>query len=106
MYLPYKNEKLWDSVIQNIDACNDSIKNMVIAKFQFAGGSSRFMFQLNTMDVINQLQNSIKSIDNVTKYLKLSFGDRSDGVINRLFSCYLYKGEICISIVGKYAATE
>ncbi|KAJ1569032.1 hypothetical protein HK096_004456, partial [Nowakowskiella sp. JEL0078] len=77
----------------------------VTSKFYFAGGSSRLMFQFNTASVISFLNDSVSAVHDVLSYLKATMGDRSDNVINRLFSCYMNNDRKQNAIISKFAAT-
>ncbi|KAI8891531.1 hypothetical protein BC833DRAFT_613727, partial [Globomyces pollinis-pini] len=63
--------------------------DLILSKFYFAGGCSRFMFQYTTDEVISVLEESVDSIRDVEGYCKATTGDRSNGVINRLFGLHL-----------------
>jgi hypothetical protein len=88
----------FNSVKDNLDASNiqsaedgiisPSKEELVLSKFYYSGGCSRFMFLFATSEVINYLDDSVSAVDDVLPYINGVIGDRSNGVINRLFSCY------------------
>jgi hypothetical protein len=89
----------FNSVKDNLDASNAPIAEdgviiapsrfeLVESKFYFAGGCSRFMFRFVTSKVISYLDDSVSAVGDVLPYINGVVGDRSNGVINRLFSCY------------------
>ncbi|KAJ3387072.1 hypothetical protein HDU80_000250 [Chytriomyces hyalinus] len=85
-------------------------QDLIMSKYHFAGGSSRFMFAYNTDKVIEVLQKSVEAVQDVSVYLKGTIGDRSENVVNRLFSCYLKnprsrEEQKKTVVVSKYAVT-
>ncbi|KAI9340591.1 hypothetical protein BDR26DRAFT_861440 [Obelidium mucronatum] len=82
-----------------------SSQDLVISKFHFAGGSSRFMFHYPTTVVISYLEESVDGVGDILPYLQGTVGDRSKNVVNRLFGCYSNNGIKKSFIVSKYAAT-
>ncbi|KAI9326720.1 hypothetical protein BDR26DRAFT_876705 [Obelidium mucronatum] len=87
------------------DLCNSPPEELVISKFHFAGGNSRFMFDYQTAVVISYLEESVNEVPDVLVYLKRSAGDCSKNVVNRLFGCYSNDGIKHPFIVSRYAAT-
>ncbi|KAJ3229431.1 hypothetical protein HDU78_009058, partial [Chytriomyces hyalinus] len=82
-------------------------QDLIMSKYHFAGGSSRFMFAYNTDKVIEVLQKSANAAQDVSVYLKGFIGDQSNDVVNRLFSCYLKNPstlEQRTVVVSKHAA--
>ncbi|KAJ3337771.1 hypothetical protein HDU83_008501 [Entophlyctis luteolus] len=108
-----ENEQFYANISHNLDASNNSHSiqqipsELVESKLYFAGGSSRFMFDFNTEYVIDLINLSISAVTDVMPYLSNTIGDRSDHVINRLFSCYIdqYTGRRKPFIISEYAAT-
>ncbi|KAJ3338158.1 hypothetical protein HDU83_008293, partial [Entophlyctis luteolus] len=109
-----ENKEFYANIAQNMDASNgdDSIpqtpNQLVESKFYFAGGSSRFMFQFNTDRVRQLIGVSISATSNFMAYLLNTTGDRSNDVINRLFSCYIdpTTGLKDTLIISQYAAIQ
>jgi hypothetical protein len=83
----------------------EKIKERIASKYYFAGGSSRFMFGYKTEDVLETLEDSIESVDDILPYIKNTVGARSD-IINRLFGIFKEENKTRTSIISQYAANE
>ncbi|KAJ3388803.1 hypothetical protein HDU84_009402 [Entophlyctis sp. JEL0112] len=108
-----ENKQFYANISHNLDVSNDSDSiqqipsQLVESKLYFAGGSSRFMFDFNTDDVIEMINVSVSVSTGVMPYLLNAIGDRSEKVINRLCSCVIDQyGKRSTFIVSKYAATS
>jgi hypothetical protein len=80
-------------------------KERIDSKYYFAGGSSRFMFAYKTHEVLEILEDSIESVDDILPYIKNTVGARSD-IINRLFGIFKEKYKTKTFIISQYAANE
>jgi hypothetical protein len=94
------NDDFFNSVFNILDSSNDLQLNetttikptreeVILSKFYFAGGCSRFMFRYTTKQVISYLQASVEEIRNIVGYNNATIGARSNGVINRFFGLHL-----------------
>ena len=60
--------------------------DLVRSKLYFAGASARWMFHLATQDVIEKTYESVASAENIFAYINGTIGEKSNNVVNRLFS--------------------
>lgn len=107
--------EFFDDIKKNLDSSNDGDRlgllktpgELVESKFYFGGGSSRFMFDNSTAEVIEDLRDAIGTVDDIMPYLQCTIGDRSHGVVNRLFT---YNedatGKPLSGIISQFAATS
>lgn len=97
-----KNTKLFEAVKHNLDApllCdanpdNPSLEDLVAAKFYYAGGSARYMFNRNTMKVKGLIDDIFNVISDLTSYLSAHIGDQRSSVRNRLLNSY-HRAQVC-----------
>jgi len=82
------------AVETNLDACSSeaSLEERVGAKFYFAGGSARFMFEIKTRRVRNIISEAVQQCDDINKYLVCLAGDRYSDVVNRLLGFHIDAG--------------
>jgi hypothetical protein len=65
------------------------------------------MFHFSTAAVIEGLEQSVASVQDITPYIKGCVGDISSNVINRLFSSYANRnGSRSVCIVSNWAASR
>ena len=64
------------------------------------------MFALPTKKVIESLDESIQSVDDIIPYIETTIGDTSHGVINLLFNIIKTKTKKIKSIVSPYASSQ
>jgi hypothetical protein len=95
------NEKLYEAVKKNLDAVqvlseelndlneqdiedgegqslgviSEDMRRELVSKFYYAGGSCRCMFQYSTQDVINSLDDALKSAENKEFLVKSCTGE-------------------------------
>jgi hypothetical protein len=81
-------------------------KELIDSKYHFAGGSSRYMFSLPTNVVVDLLDQSVRSVQDILPYIQGTFGYHSNVVVNRLFNMFQDKPFRNRSIVSEYAATQ
>ena len=84
-----KHSEFFENVRGVLDAelpgeTEPSPEDLVRAKFYFAGGSARWMFQSPTKTVIDQTNISVANIHDIIPYIGDNIGDQSNHVINRL----------------------
>ena len=104
-----RNQDFLNSVKESLDSCIISSEplstdDLIVSKYYFAGGSSRYMFVHSTERVINCLDEAVGNINifDINLYL---IGDTSNHVINRLFSSFKvqYGRQVCFS--SEYVVT-
>jgi hypothetical protein len=82
------NQKLFDSIKNMLDAnlrYSETKDELLHAKFFFAGGNIRFMFEYNTDMVIKEIILSVKNTPDAFEYLSGRVGFRGSGTISNLF---------------------
>jgi len=67
-------------------------RELVESKYHYAGGCSRFMFQLSSKRVSSLLIEAMDDIDNMDSYKEARIGQKNPHVVNRLFSKYPGRG--------------
>lgn len=79
---------------------------LVRSKAYFAGGSSRYMFDLGTKEVMSRIMGSFASVGNIILYLEGKIGDQAAESVNRLLGCSLdSNGEPQSFLISRYANT-
>jgi hypothetical protein len=106
-----ENQIFFNNVKDRLDSSSQSddctALDLIHSKFYFAGGSSRFMFQLSTSKVVEFLNESVEAVYDVAPYLQGWIGDVSNQIFNRLFTIYPRHGRGKEkSIVSRYAAFQ
>ena len=77
----YEQSEGEESKVEQSDADR---KDLVLAKYHFAGGSSRLMFSYTTEEAIKYLKEGVDSVKDISSYLDGYVGPTSEGVVNRL----------------------
>ncbi|EKX50986.1 hypothetical protein GUITHDRAFT_44907, partial [Guillardia theta CCMP2712] len=75
------------SVAQRSFSSNLSREDRILSKYYYAGGSSRYMFQMSSQQIIDDVSNTIKNVG-FLETLSTKIGQYSGAAINRLFSIY------------------
>jgi hypothetical protein len=70
---------------QNLDAISEVMRQELVSKFYYAGGSCRYMFQYSTQDVINSLKDALNSVENKDFLVKSCTEEYHSDEINRLY---------------------
>ena len=87
----YLYEEFSSSGPQN-DLSNEKLEELleelIVSKHYFAGGSSRFMFGMNTADVVVQLEKGMENLDDIQRYLKCEVGYSVKSFVHTLFGFY------------------
>jgi hypothetical protein len=78
-------------------------KSLVASKFCYAGGSSRYMFDFTTSEVIKFLDSAVSCVGDIRVYTTGMIGDNANNVVNRLFGRYYIGGSIHTRIISQYA---
>jgi hypothetical protein len=108
-----KSETFFDKVKPFLDASPDlsnddhqSRKDLVAAKYYYAGGSSRYMFSLSIEQVSEILSDGVESVNDISHYVTALNGDRSNNVINRLYSSYRnMRNRTVPAIISRFASS-
>ena len=94
-------------MLQAASTCESAIlraEQSVTAKFHYAGGSARFMFDADTTEVKMAIQHAILSLAGADNLVD---GPRASKAINRLFGTYLDGwGNTHQIVVSRYAETQ
>jgi hypothetical protein len=101
------NDKSQEIEHQADPSTSSSLKaDLIEAKFYYAGGSSRFMFDYPTSYVIEILLEAVESATDVNMYATGMIGGQSDHVINRLYSLHLVDSKRVARSISQYAAFQ
>jgi hypothetical protein len=104
-----KDKVFFESIREFLDGSLDlkiTPQELIDSKYYFAGGSSRFMFCLKTNEIVVLLDESVRSVEDPTPYIKGTIGDQSNFVVNRLFNIHIENSIWKHSIVSEYAASR
>ena len=107
--LAVRNDEFFKHVKSALDAdlpIKSPREDLVRSKLYFAGASARWMFLFATQAVIEQTDESVASVDDIFPYIKGTVGDRSNNVVNRLFSSSFAEDDMFHrknSIVSRFA---
>jgi hypothetical protein len=93
-----KNVNEEDNAHVNVpNGVTENIRRALMAKFFFAGGSCRFMFQYSTKSVIERLLESVKWAKNKQDLLKYCTGEYHADEINDLYGMSLSGEQFAVS---------
>ena len=67
---------------------NEELEELIVSKHYFAGGSSQFMFGMNTADVVLQLERGMETLNDVERYLNHEVGYNVNSYVHTLFGFY------------------
>ena len=95
-----------DESFEGLGDTTDTRRDLLASKFYFAGGSARYMFELTTNQVIDDITQAVSEVPNVQALLFNQVGERSTNAVNRLFALFLSGNYYRKSIVSAFAATE
>ena len=103
-YLNACNDELFYKKVEiNLDAdpMAKSIEKRVSAKYMVAGASARWMFSLNTHEVVKDIKRFVPSINKID-FVSKSVGDRDALAVNHLYTVM----EGSYSLVSQFVACE
>jgi hypothetical protein len=75
-----------------------------VRKYYYAGGCARSMFSLPTSEVIQKLEDSVASCNDIVPYIQGYIGDQTSQVINRLLARYKTAESPMTWIVSRFAS--
>ena len=103
--LAFKNKDFCQSVLKYFDCSqkndlsnkelnsrnlsNEELEELIVSKHYFAGGSSRFMFGMNTADVVLQLERGMENLNDVRRYLNHEVGYNVNCFTHTFFGFYI-----------------
>jgi hypothetical protein len=107
-YTAIKHNPFFESVKEVLDASTleTTPNELIVSKYHFAGGSARYMFDFKTNEVVDKLDQSVRSVQDVLPYIQGTIGDQSNFVVNRLFNIFVENSKWKQSIVSEYAANQ
>ena len=100
-------EGFWENIKNFMDSSSAgnetplTNEDLLISKYHFAGGSSRFMFQKTTTKVIDCIYQAITKVSNLQDVALGNTGEESAGVINQLYGHY--EGESEPHVISDFA---
>ena len=108
----FAQKQVLDCFGQYLDAgivglCPTDTEQLVLSKFYFAGGCTRYMFSYDTAEVIKEVRSAIRSCHDIVPYVTGTVGDQSVAVINRLICIFVERGDSVVqSLVSRFVASE
>ena len=100
------NEHILNAFNDFIDASTSAVKaERIAAKYYYAGGSARFMFEMTTNEVVSLFKQAMHEISNLSDYICKAFGDQS--IRNILLGSHRnQEGDRYPFLISEYAAIE
>jgi hypothetical protein len=107
-FFEYVKDKLDANIVPNskIQDFTPTPAELVKSKFYFAGGSSRYMFDLSTEKVIADIHENVERCENLSKHVSGTIGGSSSQAVNSLLASYGRGSSHVSSVpVSEYAAS-
>ncbi|KAI8912811.1 hypothetical protein EDD86DRAFT_202285 [Gorgonomyces haynaldii] len=108
-YAAMEHREFCDAVRENLDASQaESPKEMIDAKYFYAGGSSRYMFDSSTEQVKELIEEAVGSIASFERQANPGYSTSSSDVVHRLVSIYPLEDRkrLFWTAVSAYAASR
>lgn len=104
-----KHEDFVSRVSENLDACDvhvadRSLEQRTLAKFHYAGGCARWMFQWKTREVMKAIAEAVQAASKLSTIVDTSCGNHSPDLANSLISIYTAGDVEVRDIVSRHAA--